>query len=112
MIYLQNICADVEEFCNVEAPSSEQHVEMRPTRISRDEADTQKLSNGFSKHIPYRNTGVIMSLSSGLVGDQRVRMARDIGKTALMNVVGENFQNIKFKQKLKVVTLSALWHCE
>lgn len=109
MIYLQNICADVEEFCNVEAPTSEQHVEMRPTRISRDEADTQKLSNWFSKHPPFCNTDVIMSLSSGLVGDQGVNchMARDIGKTALMNVVGENFQNVKFKRKLKVVTLSS-----
>ncbi|KAG5876962.1 hypothetical protein JTB14_027861 [Gonioctena quinquepunctata] len=106
MIYLQNICADVEEFCNVEAPTK-QHVEMRPTRISRDEADTQKLSNWFSKQPPFRNTDVIMSLSSRLVGDQKVNchMARGIGKTALINVVGENFQNVKLKQKLKVVTL-------
>ncbi|KAG5872325.1 hypothetical protein JTB14_037573 [Gonioctena quinquepunctata] len=112
MICLQNICADVEEFCNVEAPTSEQHVEVRPTRISRDEADTRKLSKWFSKHPLFRDTDVIMSSSSGLVGDQRVNchMAQNIGMTALMNVVGENVgccpvQNVKFKQKLEVVTL-------
>ncbi|KAG5867532.1 hypothetical protein JTB14_011927 [Gonioctena quinquepunctata] len=50
-----------------------------------------------------------MSLSSRLVGDERVNchMDRDIGNSALINVVGENFQNVKFKQKLQVVTLSS-----
>ena len=82
---------------------------MRPSRITRDEADTKKLCDWFLKYPPFRKTNVIMSLSSKLVGEKGVNchIARDIGKKAMLKVVGENFQDVKFERKTKVVSLSS-----
>lgn len=51
-----------------------------------------------------------MSISSGLVGVEEVNchMARDMGKEAMLKVVGENYENFKFKRKNKVVSLSSV----
>jgi hypothetical protein len=76
---------------------------MRPSRITRDEADTEKLCDWLLHHPPFPNTDVIMSLSSGIVGGEGVNchMARDIGKNAMLRVVGENYEHVKFKRKNK-----------
>ncbi|GBN07534.1 hypothetical protein AVEN_252904-1 [Araneus ventricosus] len=36
MIHLHNICEEVEKFCNITSVTSEQHVDMRPSRIAQD----------------------------------------------------------------------------
>ncbi|GBM96978.1 hypothetical protein AVEN_184918-1 [Araneus ventricosus] len=68
MIHLQNICFEIEKFCDVKLTSSE-HVDTRPSRIARDNEDVAKLSQWLSEHNPFPKIDVIMSIYSGIVGE-------------------------------------------
>ncbi|GBN80136.1 hypothetical protein AVEN_133765-1 [Araneus ventricosus] len=68
MIHLHNVCEKVEKYCNITSVTSEQHVDMRPSRIARDNEDVEKLMQRFSQHIPFPIYDVLMSISSGVVG--------------------------------------------
>lgn len=109
MVYLQNICTDVESYCDVTTATSEQHIDMRPSRLTRDEEDAQKLRNWFSHHPPFPKTDFIMSLSSGLVGSEAVNChnALHIGKEIMLKLIGDNFEQVKFTRRNTVKTLSS-----
>lgn len=109
MVYLQNICNEVETYCNVNTATTEQHVDMRPSRVARDESDTEKLCRWFSQHPPFPTTDFIMSISSGQVGEATVNshMALQIGRESMLTAIGQNFQEVKFKRKNNVVSLSS-----
>lgn len=65
----------------------------------------ETVPNIFLKYPPFHKTDVIMSLSSGVEG-VNCYMARDIGQRynkAMLKIVGENFLNVKFERKTKVV---------
>ncbi|GBL66802.1 hypothetical protein AVEN_251691-1, partial [Araneus ventricosus] len=68
MIHLQNICFEIEKFCDVKLTSSE-HVDTRPSRIALDNEDAAKLSQWLSEHNPFPKIDVIMSIDSGIVGE-------------------------------------------
>ena len=72
MVYLQNICNEVETYCNVNTATTEQRVDMRASRVARDESDTEKLCRWFSQHPPFPTTDFIMSISNGQVGEATV----------------------------------------
>ncbi|KAJ8882137.1 hypothetical protein PR048_018625 [Dryococelus australis] len=55
MPILVEVTQKIEEFCNLSFASTEQHVAARDTRISRDEADVQKLVDWFPSHHPFPN---------------------------------------------------------
>lgn len=109
MVYLHNICHEVDTYCEVTTATTEQHVDMRPSRITRDESDTEKLCSWFAQHPPFLTTDLIMSISSGLVGESTVNshMALEIGRESMLKMVGQNFQEVKFKRKNNVVSLSS-----
>lgn len=44
-VHLQNICQQVEDFCDIHSGTTEQHVDFRPTRVSRDNSDMEKLDH-------------------------------------------------------------------
>ncbi|GBM10237.1 hypothetical protein AVEN_164249-1 [Araneus ventricosus] len=70
-LHLQNICFEIEKFCDVKLTSSE-HVDTRPSRIVRDNKDATKLSQWLSEHNnPFPKIDVIMSIDSGIVGADR-----------------------------------------
>lgn len=60
MAFLQKICTDLESYCDVTSATSEQHVEMKPSRITRDDEDVEKLSRWLSDHPPFPETDMIM----------------------------------------------------
>ncbi|GBO02748.1 hypothetical protein AVEN_87660-1 [Araneus ventricosus] len=68
MIHLQNICFEIEKFCDVKLTSSE-HVDMRPSRIAWDNEDAAKLSQWLSEHNPFPKIDMIMSIDLGIVGE-------------------------------------------
>lgn len=45
MVYLHNVCDEVEKFCGISLETTEQHVDMRNSRIIRDNANLKKLLN-------------------------------------------------------------------
>lgn len=44
---LNNICTNIEQFVNRSSYVSEQNVELRDSRISRDDSDVEKISEWF-----------------------------------------------------------------
>ncbi|GBL77784.1 hypothetical protein AVEN_234610-1 [Araneus ventricosus] len=80
MIHLQNICFEIEKFCDVKLTSSE-HVDTRPFRIARDNEDAAKLSQWLCEHNPFPKIDVIMSIDLGIVGGNEVNchLSEEIG---------------------------------
>lgn len=62
MPYLMNVCSQLENFCNVACDSSEQHIDLRTTRISRDNSDTEALDSWFARHPPFVKEKCIYSI--------------------------------------------------
>ncbi|GBM50045.1 hypothetical protein AVEN_90783-1, partial [Araneus ventricosus] len=109
MIHLQNICFEIEKFCDVKLTSSE-HVDTRPSRIARYNEDAAKLSQWLSEHNPFPKIDVIMSIDSGIVGGNEVNchLSEEIGRDMISKMMGKKFENVKFKRKGKVVTLASI----
>ncbi|GBO22427.1 hypothetical protein AVEN_261980-1 [Araneus ventricosus] len=109
MIHLQNICFEIEKFCDVKLTSSE-HVDTRPSRISRDNKYVAKLSQWLSEHNPFPKIDVIMSIASVIVGGNEVNchLSEEIGRDMISKMMGKKFENVKFKRKGKVVTLASI----
>ncbi|GBN50700.1 hypothetical protein AVEN_43934-1 [Araneus ventricosus] len=68
MIHLQNICFEIEKFCDVKLTSSE-HVDTRPSRIARDNEYVAKLSQWLPEHNPFPKIDVIMTIAAVIVGE-------------------------------------------
>ncbi|GBM07473.1 hypothetical protein AVEN_208228-1 [Araneus ventricosus] len=102
MIHLHNIC-EIEKYCNITSVTSEQHVDMRPSRIAQDNEDVEKLTQWFSQHIPFSINDVLMPISSGVVGtaDINCHLSHELGCEGISRIVGGNFGNVKFKRKDK-----------
>ncbi|GBN06895.1 hypothetical protein AVEN_240013-1 [Araneus ventricosus] len=109
MIHLQNICFEIEKFCDVKLTSSE-HVDTRPSRIARDNEDVAKLSQWLSEHNPFPKIDVIMSIASAIVGGNEVNchLSEEIGRDMISKMMGKKFENVKFQRKGKVVTLASI----
>ncbi|GBM57565.1 hypothetical protein AVEN_97673-1 [Araneus ventricosus] len=93
MIHLLNICEEVEKYCNITSVTSEQHVDMRPSRIARGNENVYKLMQWFSQHIPFPINHVLMSISSGVVGtaDVNCHLSHELGCEGISRIVGGNF---------------------
>lgn len=102
-----DLCESVENFASVELGTSEQHIELRPSRISRDVQDVQKILTWFSTCSPFPRTRGIMCIANGIVGDSAVNCyeAFDVGSQILSEVIGGTFQNLKLKRSRRVTSL-------
>lgn len=108
MVYMLNICEGLEYFWDVSYTSTEQHVDMRSSRIDRDTTDTDKLKTWFESHTPFPWNEKLLSISSGIVGGPEVNchMVREIGTNGVKEITGKTFGNVTFKRKDKVRTLA------
>ncbi|XP_063235988.1 uncharacterized protein LOC134538524 [Bacillus rossius redtenbacheri] len=97
----------VEEFLGTSISYSEQHVELRESRKTRDLADVEKFTSWLQEHNPFSKfSGELVSLSSGLVSDDSVDcdQAYEKGVAAMENMKGKNFQELKLHRKNMVKT--------
>lgn len=110
MIVLIEVCNVMEEFCNVSYAASEQHVDARESRITRDVEDVKKISSFFEIHNPFPDTKHIMSIYSGIIGGNSINChnAYDIGKKAAESIIGNDFGSVKIQRKKKVVSLKTV----
>ncbi|KAJ8888525.1 hypothetical protein PR048_008016 [Dryococelus australis] len=78
------LCDALEKLCGNSNTSSEQHVELRDSRRSRDDRDIQKFLDWFSDHPPFQTSQVLQSISTGVVADENIDcdQATTIGKKA------------------------------
>lgn len=108
MISLQSVCEQMENFAGVMCSVSEQHVDVRPTRVIRDNTDTEKLDLWFSEHNPFPEGDNIMSISTGIIGDEKINChrAHEIGLQMMSNICDKDFGSITFQRSKKVQTLA------
>uniref|UniRef100_A0A6M2DTR0 Putative product n=1 Tax=Xenopsylla cheopis TaxID=163159 RepID=A0A6M2DTR0_XENCH len=108
MIVMQNVCDEIENFCDIHYETSEQHVDTQSSRIDRDRNDSIKLQEWLSQHPPpLADTDTVKTLSSGIIGgpDVNCHLAPEIRMEMVTKMVSYgNFKNMTFKRKHKVVT--------
>ncbi|GBN22510.1 hypothetical protein AVEN_239308-1 [Araneus ventricosus] len=61
-------------------------------------------------HSPFNQSEELISLSSGIVADDRVNCdsAEELGENAAKGIVGKRFADVTFKRKVQVFTLAAM----
>ena len=99
MIVFIEVSDAMENFCQVSYVTSEQHIETRKSRISRDAADLRKLHEFFDSHYPFPATNNIISITIYTLS---------VGNSIMKQMVGENFSSVKFKRKNKILPLKAV----
>ncbi|CAH1118147.1 unnamed protein product [Phaedon cochleariae] len=109
MATLHDVCQRIEEFCDISTGTSEQHVDLRPSRRDRNAADSEKLNNWLLQHPPFPPCNVLMSVSSGVIGGPEVNchLSVEVGSMGIAKIMGQDFKNVSFKRKDKVVTLAS-----
>ncbi len=89
MTSLQRICEEMEDFSSTVFRTSEQHVDTRNSRMFMDNDDMKKLLEWVYQHVPFRETSNLISVTSGVVGDERINchMAQEVGITSISRII-------------------------
>lgn len=105
-----DICVSLEEFCGVLFSSSEQHKDFGEAHRTKDAADIAKLTEWFNTNHPFPEIGDIMSIATGVVGDETVTCydAVKVGKEAMSKMVNLPFSDIKLSRKDRALPLSSV----
>lgn len=98
----------LEDFCGIEAYSSEQHVDISDSRIKRDNDDIEKLVYWFEKHNPFPFDKNLTSISTGVISDQSIdcHQAFEKGMKGVDSMIGKNLQDISLGKLYKVKPMS------
>jgi len=85
----------------------DQHVVARDSHTNRDNADVKKLVEWFVSHNPFPTANKIMSLTTGIIANDEIHChdAYNIGHISMKNMVGQTFDNLKFKRSNRVLPL-------
>ena len=73
------VCSIIEKFAGVAAQTSEQHVDWRDSRRIQDENDVRQLILWFNEHPPFPEINELVSLSTGVNGNNKVNLSQCIG---------------------------------
>lgn len=100
MPVVATVCQKVEDYTNCRVAWTEQHTDLRSSRMKRDQEDLEKLRSWISAHYPFRKNSEIVSLLSGVKGDGSVNCFNSlaIGKKGIESMIGKNFHEISFKR--------------
>ncbi|KAJ8874679.1 hypothetical protein PR048_025545 [Dryococelus australis] len=101
------LCNALEELSDIKAGSSEQHVELRDSRRTRDARDVAILLSWLKEHSPC-DVDCLQSLASGIVGYDSINcdQAEYVGLGAIKCIIGSTFGEVKHTQKNRVKPLS------
>ena len=101
MPIMQKVSETIEDFVGVASSSTEQHIDARPTRQARDNADVQKLQQWFQNHEPFSALNNTVSLSTGIVGGNEIDCynAQSIGFKVIEAMIGKVFQKCPSREK-------------
>lgn len=100
----------VQHFTGTLSATSEQHVELRDSRIKRDTKDYNIFYSWLKKHNPFMDRGdALVSVSNGLIANEKINCdsALERGEDAINSLVGKDFISVVFGRKNKVIPLAA-----
>lgn len=98
----------LENFSGVITVASEQHVELRSSRIERDQQDLCKLIDWLEIRNPFDpDIEGLMSISSGVVANSDVNCdkAAEIGEKVISRIIGTNYNILRLKRNDRVKPL-------
>jgi len=97
----------IEKFSNVFNNASEQHVDQRDSGIKIDFEHSDTITTWLKTHYPFPELNELMSLSTGVVGDDKVNCykAEQVGEQIVCSIIGENVSDVKLKRMNRVVSL-------
>lgn len=106
-----HLCESVERFSGIQTCSSYQHVELRDSRIKKDEEDLQTFIKWLHHHSPFIRTEGLLSLSTGMVAPEHINCykAKDIGKQVMKESLRnkETFGELKLQRNKRIKPISA-----
>ena len=105
-----DICQELENFCSTTFFTSEQHVELRETRIARNDSDVNKLYDWLINHNPFSKTQIITSLGTGIIGNDAINChkSKEIGENDMKKLSGKLYKDIVIKRENRVHPLSTI----
>lgn len=104
-------CAEInramQEFTGIYYSSSEQHVDSREARISRDHNDMMELLQFLEARNPFRDDPALCNVATGVTADDTVNVdkAKEVGTSVIKSLVGKRVSGFSFKKKDQVITL-------
>lgn len=107
---MNTVCDKLEDIANVKMDTTEQHVDASDSRMKKDARDIRRLLEWFPKHDPFPEVNKIVSIASGVIGDDKINCykAREVGLASVAKMTRLTFNNIKLKRADKVVPLLAI----
>ncbi|GBM73691.1 hypothetical protein AVEN_168832-1 [Araneus ventricosus] len=66
------VCEGLEDLANVKMDTKHKHVDASDSRVKRDNEDIKKLLERFLLHDPFPVVEKIISIASGVVGDEKI----------------------------------------
>ena len=107
---MNTVCEGLEDLADIKTYKTDQHADASDSRIKKDDKDIEKLQQWFLSHDPFPKIKEIISIASGIVGDNKINChkAREVGIAAMSKMTGETF-NIKLKRAkvLPLLTISS-----
>ena len=88
-IVLIEVTDGMEQFCNITYATSDQHIDASNSWITRDLQDSKKLTEFFKNHNPFLVTDNILSISTGIIGDDKINCykALEIGLSSMNRIM-------------------------
>lgn len=89
----------MEVFCGVHSETTDQHVDMGPSRVARDNSDIKKLSNWLADLLPFPKSEELMSIISGTVAQENVNcyLARSVGITCMKTCLEKGRKSMMYE---------------
>lgn len=110
-----DILEGFEDYCSFSFEINEQHKapihqDGTTTRIKQDYEDFMKIIQWFEQYPPFADTNKIMSISTGVIGDQRVNcyQAFNKGLQGIKSITNVELGKVKISRKTTVVPLSIM----
>ncbi|KAJ8928317.1 hypothetical protein NQ314_019129 [Rhamnusium bicolor] len=100
---MNTICEGLEDLADVRMDTTDQHAS--DSRVKKYAKDIKKLLEWFSSHDHFPEVKEIISIASGVVGDNKINYhkAREVGIASMSKMTGKTFNNIKLKLADKVL---------
>ncbi|GBM34272.1 hypothetical protein AVEN_252997-1 [Araneus ventricosus] len=98
----------LKDFCESNFISSEQHVEFRPSRQSRDASDLLKLFNWLLHNPLNVSCPKHLLINMGLVADNKTNCdnSEDVGEKLLSSIAGGSFGEVKLQREKSYPNIS------
>ena len=103
-----SINSAMQEFTGTAYETSEQHKDVLPARVKRDEKDTRALLLFLQERDPFANDTSLRSIATGVVAESTVNAdcAKEAGNIILAKMVSKNPVDFIFKKKDQAVAQS------